>query len=274
MERTLPRPLDPARVRPRAAALAMLVVVGSILLTIVWWTRIGHRAPDWAVFAQVPNRLASGELFAPPDYNWRWSPVAAWLMVPIVAGGYWLFVLSHVAVLPLLGRWLALMTLLSWPFWADALASNTMTFSVVAGVLALRGNRWAAIAYLALFVLIPRPILAPLSAWILWKDRRLWRPVAALIAGHAGLVLLSGYADAYIATLLEATNDVGNAWNLAPTRLIGYWWLIVGLPVGLWFGLRGWLGVASLAVAPYLLPQYLLVVLFDVDRLLRRRAPI
>jgi hypothetical protein len=156
------------------------------------------------------------------------------------------------------------MAVVSWPFWADTLASNTVTFSVAAGVLALRGSRMGACVYIALLALAPRPLLFPLAVYLLGRDRRLWLPAAAIVGAHTILVITSGYSGAYVLTLLEAANDIGNAWNFSPSRFVGMWWMVIGVPAAFVLIRRGWPGLASLAISPYLLPQYFLVVLIDV----------
>lgn len=256
-------PMSTAWRRLRVAVLIGALLLSAIL-TLNWWLQIGHRTPDWAVIAEVPGRLDRQSLYAPPDYNWRWSPVAAWVMVPIVMVGYWPFVAFHFAVLPLLGRRLALTTLCTWPFWADALVSSTMTFSFVAGILALRGSRTAGVVYIALAMMAPRPILAPMAAYLIWRYERLRIPAAVVVVVHTVLTSASGYGTEFARTLIDAAGDVNNAWNFSPTRLIGYWWLVVGIPAGIWLTQRGRVGLASLALSPYLLPHYFLVALWDV----------
>jgi hypothetical protein len=47
--------------------------------------------------------------------------------------------------------------------------------------------------------------------------------------------------------------------------------MVIGVPAAVVLTMRGWVGVASLAISPYLLPQYFLVALLDGPTMLRSR---
>lgn len=52
--------------------------------------------------------------------------------------------------------------------------------------------------------------------------------------------------------------------NFSPTRLIGVVWLLIGVPLAAWLTWKGRVGIAGLAMTPYLLPPYLLMLLWDL----------
>ena len=224
---------------------------------------------DWNVWAQLPAHLADGTLYAhSASYTWAWSPLAAWIIAGVVLPlGPWAWAALHFAVLPLLrdGR-LLLLVVSSYPFWLDTLMANTFTFAAVTGYAAWRGSRWAAMAYLALLVLMPRPVQLPLAALLLWHDRSLWLPFTAMVGVGGVTTVASGYAMDWA----EVLAAIGVAYpspefNLSPSRLFGPAWLLVGLPLAIWLIARKRPGWAGLAMTPYLVPQYLLILLLESD---------
>jgi hypothetical protein len=236
-----------------------------------YFVRIGPDAGDWQLWLTIPEKLARGELYEPPLGPFVWSPVAAWLLVGVVQLGYWAWFALHLAVVPLLrDRWLIAFTLASWPFWHDAAEGNTFAFVFVSGALALRGSRAAAIIYLSLLLLMPRPVQVPLAAWLLWRMPDLRLPFAALFMAHAAAVLASGYALDWF----DAVRSYGSAGamenTIGPPRWLGAAWLAVGIPLGAWLWWRGRLGLAGIAISPYWLPGYLLMWLLE---LVPRGAP-
>jgi len=223
----------------------------------------GPHVDDWLLFASLEVRLAEGNLYrASPAFVW--SPVAAWIIAAVSVIGYWPWVILHFVALVLVRPvWLALLTLSSWGFWWDAASAHTMTFVFLCGLLALRGSRGGALAFLALTVLMPRPIQFPLALWILWKLPRTRISFAGLFLGHAALVILTGLHWDWIeamATFGAASSGIG------PARYLGVAWLAIGIPLGLWLASMGKLGWAGVAVSPHHLPQYLLMPLLDVPR--------
>jgi hypothetical protein len=223
---------------------------------------------DWNVWAEVPDRLANGTLYEHSGaYTWAWSPIAAWLIAVVVLPmGPWLWGASHFAALLLLpqGR-LVLLAASSFPFWLDTLMANTFTFAAVTGFVAWRGNRWAAVAYLALLVLMPRPVQVPLAVLLLWRDRWLWLPFAAMVAIGVATTLASGYAADWARVLIGIGAQYPSPeFNLSPSRILGPAWLLAGIPLAIWLTWRGRPGWAGLAVSPYLVPQYLLVLLLEI----------
>jgi uncharacterized membrane protein len=259
-------------IQPRVSAMRM------IRLSRIRWHRLGlalyvgvnvgmivfdfpflHAQHDWALWQAIPGGLAEGQLY---DLDTRlpyvWSPVAAPLMAVMGTLGVWFSIALHVAAVLLLRdvRLIALM-LASWGFWTDTVSGNTITFVVVAGVFALRGNRMAGLVYLVLLLLIPRPLQIPLAIWLLWKMPGLRWPFVGLFAVHAVAVFVSGYAIDWLQTTLAYS--AGPVFNLSPAYWLGLWWLVVGLPIAAWLTLRGRVGWAGLAASTYVVPGYLLM---------------
>lgn len=252
-----------ARVPWRVVLLASYVGVNLVLIPSK--VRLDPAIPmDWQTFSALPAAIADGTIYdlegAAP---FTWSPVAAWIMAGVTMVGYWPWVVAHVATVLLLRdvRMIGLV-LVSYGFWWDAAQGNTLTFALVAGMLALTGSRAAALVYLGLFVLIPRPLMAPLALWLLWSDRSLLRPLAVMAVLHVAIVVASGYALIWPVAVLLYELPVGI--TIGPTALVGHWWLLVGVPLGLWLAWRGTVGWAGLAVSPWVAPQYVLWPLLDV----------
>ena len=257
------RPIPGFRnIRPAYVLLACYAALNLGLA--VYFVRFGPEAGDWQLWATLPGKLARGDLYGEP-HPFVWSPVAAWLLVVVVQLGYWAWFALHLAVVPLLrDRWLIAFTLASWPFWHDAAEGNAFVFVFVSGALALRGSRAAALVYLVLLVLMPRPVQAPLGAWLLWRMADLRLPFAALFVSHAGVVLASGYALAWFEAvrLYGSTGAMMN--TIGPPRWFGPAWLAIGIPLGAWLWWRGRLGLAGIAISPYWIPGYLLMWLLEL----------
>ena len=255
-------------IRPGLVVLACYAAVNLGLA--LYFVRIGPSAGDWQLWQTLPTKLARGDLYGPPLGPFVWSPVAAWLLVGVVQVGYWIWFGMHLAAVGLLrDRWLIAFTLASWPFWHDAAEGNTFGFVFVAGVLALRGSRAVGLVYLALLLLMPRPVQVPLAAWLLWRVSGLRLPFAVLFAGHAVAVVASGYASAWFEAV-QTYGSTGAMLNtIGPPRWLGPAWLAVGIPLGAWLWWRGRLGLAGLAISPYWLPGYLLMWMIE---LVPRRA--
>jgi hypothetical protein len=157
-----------------------------------------------------------------------------------------------------------IIALVSWPFWFDVEAGNILIFVVVLAAWALRGSRSGAIAYLALLILVPRPLMVPVALWLLWQRPELRLPFVALLGAHTVAVLLGGWGGDWLHALQASSGDVLNPANIGPSRFIGGWWMIIGLPMAVLLTFRGRLGWAGLAASLYWLPYYLLVLLLEL----------
>ena len=241
--------------------------VGTNLILIPLTIRLGEAVSiDWVLWRELPEALASGRIYEISDrVPFVWSPIAAWIMAGVTYIGYWPWAALHVlAVFALRDLRAISLVLLSYGFWFDVAQGNTIAFALVAGLLALQGRRWGAMSFLVLTMLTPRPLMIPLAAWLLWTDRSLWRPTAALFAIHGMAVVAMGYAGPWLEAMATYVPTIGV--SIGPTGVIGRWWLLAGIPLGTWLLLRGYPSVAGLAMSPYVLPQYLVWPVLDLVR--------
>jgi hypothetical protein len=242
----------------------MLINAGAALFAI---PHLSHPPYDWAVWEQVPGRIAAGTLYQhDPHYTWAWSPLAAWVITFVVLPlGYWFWVALHFIALAVLRDWrLILLTGLSFPFWLDTFFGNMFTFVAISGFAAMRGSRLGGVAYLALFVLMPRPIQLPIAVWLLWRHRTLRVPVVAISVIGVITTLASGYAGDWLAVLVSLGAEYPTqVFNLSPTRYLGPVWLVAGVVLAGWLTMKGWVGIAGMTMTPYLLPQYLLMAVVE-----------
>jgi len=249
------------------AALVLAVVANAIgLVTIV----IDHARPfDWDNYVEAARRFPLGTLYDwQYPYGYHYAPQLAPVLGVLTAPGILAWRAAHFVALALLpSRRLALLLLVSYPFWADVNTGNLMIFVLLAATWAFRGNPWATGAYLALCILIPRPIMLPLLAWLLWQ-RPAWRWP---FAGMAVLVVLTAIPTGYLpdwlgSFLASGVKDVANDFNLSPSRFIGAAWLVIGLPLAAWLTIRGRVGWASMAISPYLLPYWVQMLGLELVR--------
>jgi hypothetical protein len=162
-----------------------------------------------------------------------------------------------------LPRRIALLALLTVPFWADVYEGNILTFAFVLAALALRGSRLAALAFIGLGILVPRPLMIPVAVWLLWKRPDLRIPSAAIFVVHAVLVALTGFGGQWLQRLATSGDEIA-LHNAGPSALIGPWWIPIGLALAVVFTWRGRLGLASLAASPYLILYYWIFALLEL----------
>jgi len=80
------------------------------------------------------------------------------------------------------------------------------------------------------------------------------------------VVAAMGLATEWLAALVGAQSELHADLNLAPSALIGAWWLPIGAAAAIWLTYRGRLGLASIAASPYWLPYYFLMLLLELVR--------
>lgn len=250
------------------ATILVLVVTPNLWLAARSFSAVlaGDPAVDWQQYVEAAHRFwTGGELFAvSATYGYHYSPFLAPVFGLLAPVGMVAWRLLHVAAAAALPTWpMRLVALFSWPMWFDVEAGNIMIFVVLVATLALRGSRLASIGYLLLLILIPRPLMLPVAAWLLWRDPALRLPFVALVLIHGVAVIAGGWAD-WMHALFAASADVGNWSNVGPSRFIGQWWLILGLPLAAWLTVRGRVGWAALAASPYWLPYYLLMPVLEL----------
>jgi hypothetical protein len=263
------------RVPRNLPSLPIAALILTLALANVWFTSwtiaelIAYPTPvDWILFTTAADRIRQGVdpfAFNVANESFRWSPVAAWLFVPVSWMGSLAWRLLHPMALLLLPRRVAIIALLSWPFWFDLATGNIMTFIFVLSFLALRGNRPAGIAILALALLVPRPLMVPLVAWLLWRHRDLWPWGIGLFVAHAAVVLLTGWTDAWFVRLLETGGpQIGIPFDVGPARFIGVLWMPIGAALAVVLLLFRRVGWACLVANPYWLPYYLFMPMLEL----------
>lgn len=242
--------------RVGTAAIVALWTVNGIFLVITLAAFVyADVGVDWDIYTEAGRRYFEGGLYEWDGLPYRYSPLLAPLfLVPI---GYVGWSLLHFAALLTLPRKLALLVLVSAPFWNDVYNGNTMTFVFVAAVWAMRGKPWA---FMVLSLLIPRPVMLPVLLWLLWRHREYLAPFAAMFAIHALAVWLTGWGDEWIASEL---GNVGRDIyaDIGPSLLIGAWWYPIGLGLAVVAWWRGYLGVASFLASGFWSLHYGLMLL-------------
>jgi hypothetical protein len=242
--------------------IAVALYIG-LNLGLLMFVRLDPGHPDWQLWLSLPDKLATGTLYVQTgETRWVWSPVIAPLMALAPVIGYWAWAALHVGAVLLIRDWrLVALILVSFGFWLDTAGGNTFTFVLVAAYWALRGSKPAALVYLALCLLMPRPVQLPLAAWLLYAMPSIRLPALVLFVLHGLAVLWTGYADEWLAALIrQAGPTLG---DIGPTLIFGKAWLIVGVPLGLWLLWKRrplWAGVV---VSPYMLPAYWLLPLLQ-----------
>ncbi|MGI8828263.1 MAG: hypothetical protein ACR2I5_00630 [Candidatus Limnocylindria bacterium] len=267
------RPMNQAPPRSlnlRFLSLGVLWAINVVGLAVVAMVFLrGGVGADWVIFSEAGERVVSSGLYdaEPWGYNYIYSPLLAYAW--IVPLPLWAWLALHVLPLLTLPRHLAVLTLVSFPFWLDLYNGGMMVFLFVAAWHALNGNRVGAGAFFALCLLAPRPPFLPAVLWLLWK-RPAWRvPFVALVGVYGVAVLASGWGTEWVAALLSEPGYTGADRDFGPTRIIGYAWLIVGIPLAAWLTYRGRVGWAGLAVSPYITPQYAMVLLLEARPMLK-----
>lgn len=253
----------------------IVLIVANILYSVAFVLIEGSLARDWRVLERAAATAGTAALYQyDAQTTYVWSPVAAYplkLLVPLgVTLGRALLIGAALA----LPTWrLRAFVLVSIPFWADISTGNVTILVFVASIWALRGSRIGTLAFFALALLIPRPLLVPTALWILWK-RPAWRlPVAIMFVAHAALVWWTGLGVTWAETAIRIGPELlPNLSNLSPSRFVGLWWLVLGIPLGAWFFFRGRLGWAGLAVSPYIWPYYLYWLLPEANSPRANRA--
>jgi hypothetical protein len=258
-----------------ALLIAVVIVIVILNMAFVVWVVMTEtpKATDWEIMERAAALAGSPDLYETRGafsgaFTFVWSPVAAYALQVVVPLGVWAWRVILVGGALAMPTWrLRLLMLVSWPFWTDWANGNLLTLIFLTAVYAWRGSRIGTLAFFAFALLIPRPLLAPMGLWILWK-RPEWRwPFAGMFVVNALLVLSTGLGSDWIRTLLQIGPQLIDAgYNFGPSRVIGDWWLVIGLPLGVWLFWRGRVGWAGLAISPYVWAYYLFWLLPEVNR--------
>ena len=96
-----------------------------------------------------------------------------------------------------------------------------------------------------------------------------WSPLAAWLIAFAVLPLGPwAWAALHVAvlSLLRGARLILPVASSYPFWMDGPAWLVVGISLAAWLTVRNHPGWAGLAISPYLVPQYLLILVLDVAR--------
>lgn len=256
-----------------AALVILLAVVNAVMLPRSLEVIIGGGpAVDWLQFVEGGRRVLEGDLYETTEtYGFRYSPIVAYLFAAIGGIGTLAWRLLHVAAALALPTWpMRLVTLAAWPFWYDVETGNVMVFVLLAAAWAIRGSPIGIGAFLLLTLWFPRPLMVPILAYLLWKHPRSRVPALVLAAVMLAATAASGWAFEWVRLLTTLGVEENSPNNLGPTRIIGAWWLLIGVPVAGMLVWRGRLGWASMAVSyPYILPYYLLMLVLELPERMR-----
>jgi hypothetical protein len=232
----------------------------------VWASR--HQPYDFPIYREATTHLFDGQLYewsttTDRSYIYPYSPVFAWLFVPFAIAGIEVWWGLHLACVALIPNWtIRVAVLLSWGFWMDTWEGNVTAFFMLAGYWAVRGNRWGGWAFLILALLIPKPQFLAGLIWLLWREPSYRKGFVGIVLGLGLLTLATGYAFDWLAALPGASHDVDNPYQFLPSRIIGAWWLLIGIPLGLWLIRKDHPGWAGLAMSLYAgAPQLLLLTM-------------
>jgi hypothetical protein len=94
-------------------------------------------------------------------------------------------------------------------------------------------------------------------------------PFIIFLAAHATLVVVMGYGPEWISALLTVETEFASDFNFGPSHYIGPAWVPIGIGLAAWLTWRNRLGLASLAVSPYWLPYYFLMLLLEFGSISR-----
>ncbi len=231
---------------------------------------------DWAT-AWWPLQSWGQQLY---DHPWRYSPLLIPVVGIMVSGGPVALGIAHLGAIALLSRlggrimWLVGFSVF---FWVDLIVGNVFTFVAVAAAFAIAGSRMGALWFIALTLLMPRPVQIPLAIWLVVHRPDLRLPALAITLVQIVGLVASGLGEAWIVSLFGSASLTYASFSLGMGRIFGNQWILVGIPVAtvmVWKGSAAVAALAGIVASPFLLPQYLLmavVALPDVmDTRLRR----
>jgi len=262
-------PVRRLAIRLAIASLAIFNAIGMFILlseifAISPVAALQHVGIDWLNFHAAAGQIGQG--LSPYNVTtYRWTPTAAYVLIPLTALPWWSWQLAHVAAALALPTWrLRMLVLISYPWWYDIATGNLMVFVLLAAAWALRGSRVGIGAFLVMTVLIPRPLMVPLAIYLLVRHRA-WRiPFLVMGAVVVATSLASGFTGPFIERLLDSTSEVSMGVNMAPSAYLGLLWAPFGLALAILFAWFRRPGLASLAIQPYWLPNYLLMAFLEM----------
>ena len=224
---------------------------------------------DWWVYGQAVERIDGGMYEWSGGYRHRYPPLFAYAIAPFTWLGLDAWRLLHVAALAFLPWRIALLVALSFPFVNDTAHASMMVFALVLGWHALAGSRPAFYGFLIVALLVPRPLMFPVIGWLLWQRPELRLPTFGIAAVYGALTLATGETAAFLSALGGSSDAFDYPSNWGPSRIIGWAGVPISLALGIWLTWRGRLGLASVAISPYIVPYYWIMLWLEA----RPRSP-
>lgn len=252
---------------PWVAAVLLVLNFAGLAWYVADIIRIGHGPWDFPVYAEATTRLTDGTLYDWGNgYIYPYSPLFAWLFVPFASLGIIVWWGLHFACVALIPSWpWRIAILLSAGFWMDTFEGNVTAFFMLAGYWMVRGNRWAGWAFLVGSLLVPKPQFFAGCLWLVWKRPEYRRPLLWIVPAYALAVLATGYGFEWLAALPDSSHDIANPFQFLPSRVIGIWWLTIGIPLGVWLLWKDRPGWAGIAISLYAGPPQLLMLVMERD---------
>lgn len=223
------------------------------------WFSVGLPGNDWSFLTVDP-----ADAYSNGWYKWSYPMAVLWAY-GIAPLGYGLWTALHVAAVATLPRQVAVVVLLTFPFWLDVGSGNVMAFCFVLAWHALDGKRWAVVGFCIAACFMPRPLMLPVLAYLFLRrtDARVafaWGTAVVVVTG-----LATAQLDDWLRNLAGApAHEVSAVWDFGPSRFLGYAWAPIGLVLGVYLTWKGRLGLASLAISPYLIHYYLMFGLLEL----------
>jgi hypothetical protein len=250
----------------RAVVAAVVIVFAAWNLSWLgqlwdWATLHGLGTNDWSLLAS----LDPAHPFAGSSFHWSVPAAYLWAYV-VVPMGFGAWTVLHFAALATVGDWrVVALALATFPFWADVASGNVLVFAFVFGWHALAGRRWAIVGFVVLAALVPRPLMVPVLAWLLWRSGLARVTFAAAAVTVVAAALIQGDLGTWLGRLVSTpANELAAPWNVGPSAIIGAAWIPVGIVLGAWLTYRGRLGLASLAFTPYVIHYYAIFALLEL----------
>jgi hypothetical protein len=105
--------------------------------------------------------------------------------------------------------------------------------------------------------------MIPLVAWLLIRHPQ-WRlPFCAIAAASVLFAASTGHLGAWVGVTLASTSEMGVSYQYGPSAIIGWWWMLAGVPLSLLAFWKGNPATAGLLLQPYWLPYYLVLPVAD-----------
>lgn len=255
-----------------AALASIAVVVGwhnavGLEWLLRWALFYGFVNNDWSLFVG----LDPAQPYVTPGFHWMVP--AAWLWVYVVQPlGFGAWSVLHLAALLTIRRPLVIVAaLVTVPFWQDVVSGNMVTFAFVAAWHALHGSRTGIVAFCVITALVPRPLMIPVLAWLLWRSGPARYAFGVSLTVVGVMTLATGQLGPLLGNFLD-TPQMGADFNLAPSLQVGWAWVAVAWPLAAFAWWRGRLGFASVLASPYWIGYYLLFALLELRQPVRPQA--